>query len=202
MSIRPLSAEPRAEAGKGAARKIRRTGMVPGVIYGDGKPPVIITMDPRFLFAEMYRPGFAAQLFDLKVGDETHRVVPRDVQMHPVKELLVHVDFMRVGSKTRIHADVTVDFINQEASPGLKRGGVMNIVRHAVELIGIPDQIPSQLTVDLTGLDIGDSIHASALTLPNGVDLAITDRDFTIATLVAPSGMKSEEGAEGEESEE
>ena len=206
MSKLTLTAQKRERVGKGAARTTRRAGLVPGVIYGDKKAPVTIALDPRDLIAELQKPGFAAHVYEIDVAGDKHRVVPRDVQFHPVTDLPIHADFMRISAKSVIHADVGVEFINEEESPGLKRGGVLNIVRHSIELIGQPDKFPDSLEIDLTGLEINDSVHMSAIKLPKGLEPAITDRDFTIATVVAPSGLKrqmSEEGGEeGEEAEE
>jgi large subunit ribosomal protein L25 len=195
-----LSAEPRERVGKGAARAARRAGRVPGVIYGAKKAPVLITVDPGDLRREITGGGFFSKLFDVDVGGSNERVLPRDLQLHPVTDRPIHVDFLRVSRDTRLDVMVRVVFLNEEESPGLKRGGVLNIVRHEVELSCRAEAIPSQIEIDLTGRDIGDSAHISDVTLPEGVEPTITDRDFTIATIAAPSVVREEaaEVAEGE----
>ncbi len=202
-----LPAEPRERAGKGAARAVRRAGRVPAVIYGDRKDPLTISLDPRDVDRELHRPGFFATLFDVEVGGKKHRVLPRDVQLDPVSDRTLHVDFLRVAQDTEVTVNVPVNFMNDEESPGLKRGGVLNIVRHEIEFSCRADAIPQQIEIDLTGLDIGDSVHISMIQLPEGVTPTITDRDFTIATVAAPSAVKAEAAeeqaaaAEGEEGE-
>jgi large subunit ribosomal protein L25 len=201
--INKLSAEPRERAGKGAARAARRAGRVPGVIYGAKKDPVMITLDPADLRQEIMGGGFFAKLFDVAVGGGSERVLPRDLQLHPVTDRPIHVDFLRVSRDTRLNVMVPVVFLNEEESPGLKRGGVLNVVRYEVELSCQADAIPPQIEIDLTGREIGDSAHISEVTLPEGVEATITDRDFTIATIAAPSVIREEaaeaaEAAEGE----
>lgn len=196
----PLKAELRERAGKGAARAVRRAGRVPGVIYGNKLEPVLISLDPVDLHKEYHKPGFFAHVYEVAVGDETYKVLARDLQTHPVKDHPIHVDFMRFSAKTRLAIEVVVEFINQEKCPGLIEGGVLNVVRHEVELICSPDNIPESLIADLSGLDIGDSIHISAIALPEGVEPTITDRDFTIATIAAPT-VFTESADDGEEGE-
>ena len=191
-----LAAELRARAGKGTARQTRRDGRVPPVIYGNKQAPLTISLNEREFVRILHQPGFFTHLFDVTVDGATHRVLPRDVQFHPVTDLPLHVDFLRVSSETRITVNVPVEFVDQEKSPGLKRGGVLNIVRHDVEVTCGADDIPEHLTISCEGFEVGASIHISAVKLPAGVTPTITDRDFTIATLVAPSGLRSEEGAE------
>jgi large subunit ribosomal protein L25 len=198
--ISTLPVQGRERAGKGAARAVRREGLVPGVIYGDKKEPALIKMDPRPLWAELYKGGFYARQYELELDGEKHRVMAQDLQFHPVSDAILHVDFLRVSATSRVTAEVPVRFLNEERCPGLKRGGVLNVVRHDIELVGTPDAMPSALEVDLIGFDVGDSIHISAVKLPEGVSPTITDRDFTIATVTAPSGMKSE-AAESEDEE-
>ncbi len=187
-----LEAMPRARAGKGAARQTRRDGRVPGVIYGNKQDPLMISLDPKNLRRLRHKSGFYATLFDVQLDGAKHRVLARDVQFDPVTDTPLHVDFLRVAADTKVNVEVPVVFRNELASPGLKRGGVLNIVRHEIELICAADSIPHELEFDLTGLDIGDAIHISAIKLPAGVTPAITDRDFTVATLVAPSAQKAE----------
>jgi large subunit ribosomal protein L25 len=202
--IQSLGAQSRQRAGKGAARATRREGRVPAVIYGNKEPPTLVSVEPRTLERYLHRSGFFATLLDLELDGQKHRVLPRDVQFDPVNDKPVHVDFMRVTATTRVHVDVPVLFINDAASPGLKRGGVLNIVRHEIEMICAAENIPPSITIDLTGLDIGDSVHISMVKLPENVTPAISDRDFTVATIAAPSVEQVEtpaaaaEGAEGE----
>ncbi len=190
--VQNLSAELRSRAGKGAARQSRRDGRVPGVIYGDKKPATLISVAPRELMKELRKKAFHVTLFDIAVDGRKERVLPRDVQFDPVGDQPIHVDFMRVGEHTRVHVAVPVAFRNEAASPGLKRGGVLNVVRHEVELICSVDSIPRQIEIDLEGLDIGDSVHISMVKLPEGVRPAIA-RDFTIATIAVPTIQKVEE---------
>ncbi len=187
-----IAAEVRDGAGKGVARAARRNGRVPGVIYGDKQAPVTITVELRALNRLLRMPGFMTNMYEIEVGGGRQRVLTRAVQYHPVTDVPIHIDFLRVGAETRITVGVPVQFINEGESPGLKRGGVLNVVRYEVELVCRADQIPDHLTVDLAGTDIGDSIHISAVTLPEGVRPVIADRDFTIATVASPSGLKPE----------
>jgi large subunit ribosomal protein L25 len=199
--ISTLPVQGRERAGKGAARAVRRDGLVPGVIYGDKKEPVLIKMDPRPLWAELYKGGYFARQYNLEMDGETHRVMAQDVQFHPVSDAIVHVDFLRISATSRVTAEVPVRFLNEDRCPGLKKGGVLNVVRHDVELVGTPDAMPSVLEIDLAGFDVGESIHFSAITLPEGVAPTITDRDFTVATVTAPSGMRSEAAETEDEAE-
>ncbi|HYH37073.1 MAG TPA: 50S ribosomal protein L25/general stress protein Ctc [Azospirillum sp.] len=191
-----LAAEVRERAGKGTARQTRRDGRIPAVIYGNKQAPLTISLDTRGFTRILHQPGFFTHLFDVTVDGATHRVLPRDVQFHPVSDVPLHVDFLRVSGDTRITVMVPVEFVNQDKSAGLKKGGVLNIVRHEIEVTAVADNIPEHITVSCEGFDVGDSIHISSVTLPEGVKPTI-DRDFTIATIAAPSGLKSE-AAEGE----
>ncbi|MDR3473813.1 MAG: 50S ribosomal protein L25/general stress protein Ctc [Devosia sp.] len=191
-----LKAQARAGVGKGAARALRRQGLVPAVIYGDKKPPVGVAIAYKDAHKRIYAGGFLSHVITLDVDGEKHQVIPRDYQLDPVKDFPIHVDFLRVGAGTKLTVEVHVTFINELASPGIKRGGVLNIVRHTVELSCPADAIPDHLTVDLTGREVGDSIHIGHVILPAGVT-PTTDRDFTIATIVAPSGLRSEEAEAG-----
>ena len=193
--ITTLSAERRERAGKGAARATRRVGRVPGIIYGGNQEPIMISLEPRELARALTKRGFLASLVDVRVDDTLHRALPRDVQYDPATDAPLHVDFMRVGADTRVTVTVPVVFINPEMSNGLRRGGILNIVRHGVELRCAVDEIPDRLIVDLTGLDIGDSIHISKVTLPAGSTATITDRDFTIASIAASSAVREEAAA-------
>ncbi|MCC9620524.1 50S ribosomal protein L25/general stress protein Ctc [Thalassospira sp. MA62] len=199
MANSVINAEIRERAGKGAARAVRRAGMVPGVIYGAKQDPVMFQVDPRPLWKLLHAPGFYSHVLTVKVGKESYEVLPRDVQFDKVSDDIMHVDFLRFSKGQTINVEVPVRFENEETSPGLKKGGVLNIVRHEVEVICAPNAIPEELVFDLSGVEVGDSIHISATTLPKGVELTITDRDFTVATVAAPSALKSEESEEGEE---
>jgi len=193
--IMSLSAEPRERAGKGGARATRRIGRVPGIIYGGKQDPVLISLELRELSRAVANRGFLAMLVDLKVDGAVERTLPREVQYHPVTDRPLHVDFMRVSADTRVIVTVPVVFINHELSIGLRRGGILNVVRHGIELSCQADSIPDQLVVDLNGLDIGDSVHASAVTFPPGSRPTITDRDFTIASIGASSAVREEAAA-------
>jgi len=193
--ITTLSAEPRARAGKGATRATRRAGRVPGIIYGDNKEPVLISLEPRELSRALASRSFLATLVDVKVDGAVHRTLPRDVQYHPATDAPLHVDFMRVGSHARVTVTVPVVFINPEMSPGIRRGGILNIVRHGIELDCPVDAIPDQLIVELNGLEIGDSIHISRVIVPEGCHPTIAERDFTIASIAASSAVREEAAA-------
>jgi large subunit ribosomal protein L25 len=198
-----LKAEVRERVGKGAARAVRRQDKVPAVIYGDRKPPIPITLPQREMTHRLHAGGFLTHLMQIDVDGEEIRVIPKDYQLDPVRDFLIHVDFLRVGEGARLTLDVPVHFRNHPESPGLKRGGVLNVVRHAVEMIVPADAIPEFIEVDLTGLDIGDSVHISSVTLPEGVVPTIADRDFTIATIAGSAAMlpEEEEKPEGEVAE-
>jgi len=186
-----LSIELRERAGKGAARSTRRAGRVPGVIYGAKQEPLLISLDPRELSRELHKIGFFATLFNLQLDGSSHRVLPRDVQFDPVSDKPLHVDFLRVSSDSKVVVQVPVEFTNEVKSPGLKRGGVLNIVRHEIELRCAVDAIPRTIVIDLDGLDIGDSIHISHVKLPENVRPVI-ERDFTVASIAAPSAVRAE----------
>lgn len=190
-----LGAEPRARAGKGGARATRREGRVPAVIYGDSQAPLSISLDPRELSRALARRGFLATLVEVKLDGAVHRTLPREVQRHPVSDAPLHVDFMRVGPDSRVTVTVPVVFIRHEMSIGLRRGGLLNIVRHGLELSCPVDNIPDQVVVDLSGRDIGDSIHISAVALPEGTRPTIAGRDFTIATIAGSIGAREEAAA-------
>ena len=202
-----IAGEPRGRIGKGGARAARRAGRLPGIVYGDGKDPVPVSLDTRTVVRELDKAGFFTTLMDLKFGKDTIRVLPRELQYHPVTDVPLHIDLLRVGAKTIVTIAVPVVFLNEEDCTGLRRGGVLNVVRYEVDLVCQADSIPARIEVDLTGLDIGDSVHVSHVSLPDGVTPTITDRDFTIATIAAPTVVTAEEeegvvGEEGEEGEE
>ena len=191
-----LAAETRDRAGKGASRALRREGRVPAVVYGGKEETLSIHVEERVLARMLGTGHFTNSVVMLDVGGKKVRTLPKDVHFHPVSDRPLHVDFFRLAKDSTVDVSVPVRFINEEASPGLKRGGVLNIVRHELELVCDADRIPDDIRIDVTGLDIGDSIHISYVTLPAGSTSAITDRDFTIATIVAPSGLRSETDAE------
>jgi large subunit ribosomal protein L25 len=199
-----LPAETRERAGKGASRALRREGRVPAVVYGGNEAPLAIHVEEKELRRQLGTGHFFNSVVEVEVGGNRFRTLPKDVAFHPVTDRPLHADFLRLSKDSKVHVEVPVRFVNEAASPGLKRGGVLNIVRHELELVCEADKIPDDIQIDVTGFDVGESIHISHVTLPAGSVSAITGRDFTIATIVAPSGLKSEEGdttkteAEGE----
>ncbi len=197
-----IEASARANSGKGAARQARRDGMVPGVIYGGGSEPETINIKHNVLLKALKAGKFMSTLVNLKVDGTDNRVICRAVQKDVVKDLPIHADFLRLSARSRINLYIPVDFQNEDASPGLKKGGVLQVVRNEVELKVTAGDIPETLEVDLTGLEVGDTINISDITLPKGTRPMITDRDFVIANISAPSGLRSaEDEAEGEEGE-
>jgi len=198
--VAALAAEKREGTGTGPARAVRRAGRVPAVIYGNKEDSVLISLDPVELSHQLRGPGFFSRVFEIAADGETHRVLARDLQVDPVTDRPIHVDFMRFSAATRLNIDVQVVFANQDECPGIKRGGVLNIVRHTVEMRCRPDAIPESIHVDLAGLEIGDSVHITDIELPGDVELT-TDRDFTVATIAAPTLLVDTEEEEGEELE-
>ena len=196
-----LPAETRDRAGKGASRALRRDGRVPAVIYGEKKEPLSVHVEEKLLSKILRTGHFMNSVVMIDVDGKSHRTLPKAVDFHPVTSTPIHVDFLRIGEHTTVTVAIPVRFDNEAASPGLKRGGVLNVVQHEIELVCDAASIPEELHIDLTGLEIGDSIHISQVTLPEGVKPAIEDRDFTVATLVAPSAMKSEEDEAAETAE-
>lgn len=206
-----FSAQLRERAGKGGSRAARREGLVPAVIYGDKKAPITINIEQKAIVKALHTGHLFTSICDIKVGNDDHKVLARDVQLHPVKDTPLHVDFLRVTDRTMISVEVPVNFLNEEECKGLKEGGVLNIVRRAIEVNCRANAIPEEITFDLTEAEIGDSIKISDFTLPDAVTPTITDRDFTVATISAPraiveeettdeEGVEGEEGAENEES--
>jgi large subunit ribosomal protein L25 len=189
-----LSAESRDRAGKGASRALRNSGRVPAVIYGNNEAPEGVHFEEKLLVKALMTGHFFNSIIMIEVGGKTVRTLPKDVQFHPVSDRPLHADFLRIGEHSEVHVEVPVKFTDEELSPGMKRGAVLNIVRHELELVCDAALIPDEIEISLSGLDVGASIHISHVNLPVGAKSAITDRDFTIATLVAPSGMKSAEG--------
>ena len=195
----------RNSTGKGAARAARRAGRIPAIIFGDKKETISIDIEEREYKKIMNQSGIFSRLLDLSVEGKSNLVLTRDIQFHPVSENPLHVDFLRIGKGSNINVSVPVSFINEELSPGLKTGGVLNTVRFELELMCPADSIPEKIEINLEGLVVGDSIKISSVNLPDGVSSTITDRDFTIATIAAPTVMSevsTEETAETEETEE
>ena len=188
METIDIKAEARSQVGKGSARAARRAGLVPAVIYGNKQTAVSVTLDANQWRQLMHKPGIFSQLININVNNETHFVLPRDIQQHPVSEEAMHVDFLRVTKNATVAVGIAVEFLNEDKCTGLKLGGVLNIVRPQVELNCPAISIPEKLTVDLEGLNVGHTIHISSIELPEGCTPTITDRDFTVATIAAPRG--------------
>jgi large subunit ribosomal protein L25 len=188
-----LSAETRERAGKGASRAMRREGRVPAVVYGNKEEPLAVHVEEKALMRMLNTGHFMNSVVMVDVaGGPTARTLPKDVQFHPVTDRPLHVDFLRISEHSKVHVNVPIRFVDEERSRGIKRGGVLNAVRHELELVCDAAEIPDEVQISLAGLDIGDSLHISAVSLPQGAESAITDRDFTIATIVPPSGLKME----------
>ncbi|MAL80360.1 MAG: 50S ribosomal protein L25/general stress protein Ctc [Sneathiella sp.] len=197
-----LLAETRDRVGKGTSRALRREGRLPAVIYGDKKEPVSISLATKDVVKAINRDSFLATVYTVEVGSTKYNVLPRDLQLHPVSDTPIHIDFLRVSAKSQIAVMVPVHFLNDEDCVGVRRGGVLNVVRHEVELLVPAGNIPESIEIDLLNYDIGDSVHISDVSLPKGAQPTITDRDFTIATIAAPSGgVSDDEEEEGDDSE-
>jgi large subunit ribosomal protein L25 len=194
-AAREIKAQARAKSGKGAARAVRRQGRTPAVIYGAGAPATAISLDSKEIGRRISAGRFLTTILEVHVEGKAERVIPRDFQLDPVKDFPIHIDFMRLAAGQRIRVEVPVHFLNHDASPGLKRGGTLNIVRHTIEVQSLPEAIPEYIRVDLTGLDINDAVHISAITLPEGVRPMIRERDFTIATIAPPTVLVEAEPA-------
>jgi len=196
-----LPAERRERAGKGASRALRREGRTPAVIYGGKEEPTSIHLEEKELVRQLMFGHFMNSIVQVEVDGKPVRTIPKDVALDPVTDRPIHVDFLRLSKDSKIEVEVPVVFTGEEESPGLTKGGVLNIVRHELELVCESDKIPDQIEISVAGKEVGDSIHISEVTLPSGSESAITDRDFTIATLVAPSALKKSE-EEGDDEEE
>lgn len=194
-----LKAEARDRVGKGSSRAIRRQGNIPAVIYGDSKDPVGIVLPSKDVSLMLHRGGFMTNILEIDIDGAKHKVLPKDYQLDPVKDFLMHVDFLRVSSKTIVTVNIPVHFDNEEDCPGLKQGGVLNIVRHEVEVNCPAAEIPESFTIDLGEAEVGDTINVSAITMPDNVVPTITDRDFTIVTIQAPGGGVEEDELEAAE---
>ena len=200
--VKELNAEKRLVSGTGNSRLNRKEGYIPAIIYGEKKDPILITIESKIIKKLITQPGFFSNQFDLKVGKDVYRVLPKDLQLHPVKETIVHLDFLRIGENTKVVVSIPVKFINENLCPGLKTGGVINIVRHEIEVKSPVNKIPQTFEIDLNGLEIGDSIHISNVDLDKEVKPIISDRDFTIATIAPPTVVAVEEKPTEEETEE
>lgn len=201
-----IEASVRESSTKGGVRELRQQGMVPAVVYGDGKDPAMVSVDNRIITKELHRGGFQGRVYELQIGKRKQRILPKDVQLHPVTDVPLHIDFLRLSDDARVSVNVPVTFVDEEGSPGLVRGGVLNVVRYEVELACPADAIPENIEIVLTGKEIGDALKISDVKLPDGVEPAINDRDFTIATIAAAMAAAEEddedqgdgeEGAEG-----
>ncbi|WP_375565780.1 50S ribosomal protein L25/general stress protein Ctc [Oceaniradius stylonematis] len=194
-----LTAEARDRVGKGSARAIRRQGKIPAVIYGDSKPPMTVTLPRKDVFMHMQAGGFMTTVGEIDVDGTRHKVLAKDYQLDPVKDVVLHVDFLRISAKTMVTVNIPVHFENEDICPGIKMGGVLNIVRHDVEVNCPANSIPEAFTIDLATAEVGDALKISSITLPKGVEPTITDRDFTIATIAAPGGgVQDDDEAEAE----
>jgi large subunit ribosomal protein L25 len=189
-----LSAEAREKVGKGASRVLRRAGRTPAVVYGEKQEPIAIHLEEKALVKALGTGHFFNSIVELTIGGTTVRTLPKDVAFHPVTDRPEHADFLRLSADHAVHVKVPVVFANEDASPGLKKGGVLNIVAHELELIATPDSIPDDITIDVAGLDVGATIHLTDVKLPAGVKVVTHEADATIATIVAPSALKSAEG--------
>ena len=190
-TVKELKATARPQAGKGAARAERRAGRVPGVIYGDNKPPLTISLDYAELRQKIYAGRFLTTIYDLDVEGQKHRVIPRDFQLDVVRDNPLHVDFMRLGEGATIRVAIPVRVINVEQAPGVKRGGTVNLVTHTIDVVCKPESIPEQLEIDASDLEINNSRHLSDLKFPEGVK-PISRVDLTLVTIVPPSGYAEE----------
>ncbi|MDD3288637.1 MAG: 50S ribosomal protein L25/general stress protein Ctc [Alphaproteobacteria bacterium] len=190
--VTTLAAEVREGKGKGTAHAIRRQDRIPAVVYGDKQAPLMISMAVKEISRYANSPSFLTSLLDLTIGGKKHRVLPRDVQFDPVSDKPIHADFLRVSASTVVRVAVPVSFMNPDKAPGIKRGGTLNVVHHEIEVTCAPHLIPEKFEIDLEGLQIGDAVHLSAIKLPSGVKLTTLEKDFTIATIAVPSGVRAE----------
>lgn len=193
---RAMEVQNRTQVGTGAARAIRRQGQIPAILYGEKKDPVALAVSEKLITRELLDPHVHTKIYEIEVNGKKEKVLIRDVQLHPVTDRPEHVDFQRIDPAKKLHVDVHIRFINEDKSPGIKRGGVLNVVVHELPVSCYPHSIPSEITIDLSGRDVGTSIHLKDLALPEGVQPLHTQGDQTIATLVAPSGMKSDTSTE------
>lgn len=198
--IRALQGQERLTTGTGHSREMRRNSMVPAIIYGAGKPQVMLSLPAKELTLEYHKQGFLSHMFDISVGKNKYRVIPKEAQLHPVTDAIRHIDFMHIDKNTKIKVTVSVHISNEEKCPGLKQGGLLNVARHDLEIFCLPDNIPESINVDITGLTVGETIHLKDIALPEGVETKL-DLDTTIVAIVAAKKSEveaTEEGAEGE----
>ena len=203
-SVTALKAEIRQNIGKGASRAARRSGRIPAVIYGGDKEPAHITLEPVQLDKELHQTGFFSKIFELPVGKTKERVLARDVQFHPVKDTPLHVDFMRISKGSKLQVSVPFKFINEDKSPGIKRGALLNVVLQSLNVSCSADDIPECIEVDLDGLNVHDSVHFTSITLPKGVVAVNPEHDNDIANIVPSTmmrGKSEDEASEGSEDE-
>ncbi|KEC54671.1 50S ribosomal protein L25/general stress protein Ctc [Bartonella koehlerae] len=184
-----LKAEIRERVGKGSSRELRRNGLIPAIIYGDKQPPLAIAVSYKDIFYKIHSGGFRNTVATLAIDKQKIMVLPKDYQLDPVRDFPLHVDFLRISAESIVEVNIPVHFLNEDSAPGLKKGGVLNIVRHEIECTAPANAIPEAIEIDLSNYSIGDSIHISAVQLPKDVNPVIQDRDFTIATIAAPAGM-------------
>ena len=199
-----LDIQLRESTGKSASKKVLASGRIPSVVYGLNEDPLSISVESLKVQKELKAGGFLTKIYSLNINGKESLAIPRDVQFHPLSDLPVHIDFLRLGADSKVVLDIPATFINHELSPGLKRGGVLNIVRRTIQVSCPANNIPEEIVFDLDGLEIGDAIHISSTRLPEGTVPTITDRDFTIGTVAAPTVVKepeTEAPAEGEAAE-
>ncbi|WP_455481658.1 50S ribosomal protein L25/general stress protein Ctc [Bartonella sp. B35(2025)] len=196
-----LKAEVRERVGKGSSRELRRNGLIPAVIYGDKQPPLAIAVSYKEIFYKIHAGGFRTTVATIEVDKQKILVLPKDYQLDSVRDFPMHVDFLRISAKSVVDVNIPVHFLNEDTAPGIKRGGVLNIVRHEIECTAPANAIPEAIEIDLSGYSIGDSIHISAVQLPEGVTPVIQDRDFTIATIAAPAGMNISDNTSEQEND-
>jgi large subunit ribosomal protein L25 len=200
-SVVTIEAQARTVRGTGGARALRREGRVPGIVYGQNQENQPISIDPRSIAKELYIPGFFSRLFAISINGKAQHVLIKDVQLHPVNDAPLHIDFMRVSKDSKIHVNIPVRVINDDKAPGVKQGGIVNVVHHTLEVICPADSIPSEILIDLTGMEAGQAIHLTDITLPAGVVAAHPDRDNTLISIVAPGGAEPTAEAEASSSE-
>ena len=196
--VTAFQGEVREHLGRGSSRALRRAGRVPAIIYGDNNENISVSVEIRALQRDLQRGGFTNRLCEIAIGDDSVRVLPREIQVDPVSDIPIHVDFLRLSPRARVRLNIPVVFVDDEESPGIKRGGILNVVRHDIEFYCRADAIPENIVISLDGLEIGDGVHISDVILPEGAVPTITDRDFTIATIASPSVHVEEEPEEDE----
>lgn len=192
-----FKAQERQKTTTGAARAIRNSGMVPAIVYGGKSEPQKISIDYKHLLKECQKAGFFSRIYNIELNKKIEQVIARDLQLHPVHDTPMHVDFQRVTKDSKINVHVPLYYINEDKAAGIKLGGILNVVVHSLEVVCSPNSIPEKFEIDLTGMGMNHSIHLDAIKLPDGVKIAHPERDNTIATIVAGSGGKDQEKTEG-----